>query len=385
MSADLSQPPLTPLPTGQGGSLDPAGILQGLAVPVLVVDGDNQVRYVNGATELLFEAGALLLRDRPLADLLPADSPVFAMLSQARADLARVSQYGMTVDTPRTGHREMAVQAAPMEDGVHVVLSLHEQSMAHKIGRQLMHRNAARAITAMAAVLAHEVKNPLSGIRGAAQLLEADTDAGGRELTRLICDETDRIRDLVDRMEVFADKRPVARAPVNIHTVLEHVRRVAEAGFARGVSFVERYDPSLPPVLGCRDQLVQVFLNLVKNAAEACAGEGGELVLSTAYQHGMRLAGPGGESRIDLPLVVGIQDNGGGVPEDVRAHLFDPFVTTKPRGSGLGLALVAKIVDDHGGMIECDSRPGRTVFRVMLPMATAEDGTPMDGTWGAPA
>jgi two-component system nitrogen regulation sensor histidine kinase GlnL len=218
-------------------------------------------------------------------------------------------------------------------------------------------------------MLAHEVKNPLSGIRGAAQLLDDNvSSADDRQLTQLIVDETDRICALVDRMEVFSDSRPLERGAVNIHQVLEHVRRVAQNGFARRVRITERYDPSLPPVLGNRDQLVQVFLNLIKNAAEAVPEEGGDIAITTAYQHGMRLAVPGSDKRVHLPLVVSIEDNGAGIPDDLRPHLFDPFVTTKQGGTGLGLALVAKLIGEHGGVIEFDSQPRRTVFRVMLPL-----------------
>ena len=155
-----------------------------------------------------------------------------------------------------------------------LVLTLQERSIADKIDRQLTHRNAARSVTAMAAMLAHEVKNPLSGIRGAAQLLEENAGAADRELTRLICDETDRICALVDRMDVFSDRRPIEREPVNIHEVLERVRSAAQSGFARHVRFIEEYDPSLPPVHGNRDLLIQTFLNLVKNAAEAAPDAG---------------------------------------------------------------------------------------------------------------
>ena len=145
---------------------------------------------------------------------------------------------------------------------------LQERTIADKMDRQLTHRGAARSVSALAAMLAHEIKNPLSGIRGAAQLLEQSAGDDDRTLTRLICDEADRIVKLVDRMEVFSDERPVEREPVNIHVVLDHVKRLAQSGFARRIKFIENYDPSLPPVFANRDQLIQVFLNLVKNAAE---------------------------------------------------------------------------------------------------------------------
>lgn len=354
--------------------LDPAMVLGAMPSAVIVVGRDNAIEYVNAAAEQLFQSGAPYLIGHPATDLLPADSPVMALVQQARDNALVVSEYGIGLDTPRTGHRTVAVQAAPVaESPGSVVVSLHEQSIALKIGGQLASRNAARSVTAMASMLAHEVKNPLSGIRGAAQLLESSVGEEDQVLTRLIVDEADRIVALVDRMEVFSDERPIERCAVNIHQVLEHVRRIAENGFARNVRFVEHYDPSLPPVFGNRDQLVQVFLNMIKNAAEAVPPENGEIVLSTAYQHGVRLAVPGSDAKRHLPLVVSIQDNGPGIPEDLRPHLFDAFVTTKPSGTGLGLALVAKIIGDHGGVVELDSMPRRTIFRVMLPMVQEGD------------
>ena len=263
------------------------------------------------------------------------------------------------------------LQAAPMPDQPNcVVVTLQDESAARTLDQQISARNAARSITGMAAILAHEVKNPLSGIRGAAQLLEVSAPAGDRELAVLIRDEADRIRAMVERMETFGEKK-LERQSVNIHRVLEHVRRLAGSGFGANLKFVETYDPSLPHVLGNRDQLIQVLLNLVKNAAEAIAGterQDGEIHITTGFQHGVRLSASAGRTKANLPIFVGVRDNGPGIPEDIRRHLFEPFISTKAAGSGLGLALVAKITADHGGLIDVDSRPGRTEFRIHLPV-----------------
>lgn len=355
------------------GPTDPGMILSTLPMAVLVVDAEGIIQYVNGAAEQLFESSSSHLISRSLDELIPADSTVCALVRQSLANHSPVSEFGATLDSLRTGQRTVTVHVSPMVDrSGAVLLSLMEHTLAMKIGQQLSHRDAARSVTGMADILAHEIKNPLSGIRGSAQLLEAGASEEDKVLTHLICDEADRIVKLVDRMEVFTDTRPLEREAVNIHQVMEHVRRVAENGFGKGIRFIEHYDPSLPPVWGNRDRLVQVFLNLVKNAAEACPSEGGEIVLSTHYQHGVRVQLPGTGSMINLPLVVTVQDNGGGIHEDLRSHMFDPFVTTKTKGSGLGLALVAKIVNDHGGIIEFDSLPRRTVFKVLLPIVRAQ-------------
>ncbi len=371
----MGKPVLALRNTFPGVSLDAAAVLDALASPIVVIDARSMIVHVNGAGEELFKGSATNLEGLALDTLLPADSPLFSLIEQVRDQGTAISEYGVTLQTPRIGRHFFNVQVSALAKSPGcVVVALHQRSIADKINRQLTHRGAARSVTAMASMLAHEVKNPLSGIRGAAQLLEQNCAPGDRPLTRLIRDETDRICALVDRMDVFSDGVPLRREPVNIHQVLDRVHQLARNGFARHLRFQEDYDPSLPPVSGNHDQLVQVFLNLVKNAAEASPKAGGEIVLSTAYRHGVRFAVPGSEARVHLPLMVGVHDNGGGIPEDIQPHLFDPFVTSKPSGSGLGLALVAKIIGDHGGVIEFDSRPRHTVFRVRLP-TVAENGT----------
>jgi two-component system nitrogen regulation sensor histidine kinase GlnL len=338
--------------------------------PIIALDRGGSVRFVNPAAEQFLGIGAPALHGAHLTDFIVANSPLFGLVEAVWRDGGSIAEYDVLLEGPRLSPRPVTIQGALAGEGADLlVLSLHERAIAEQMDRQFAHRDAARSMTAMAAMLAHEVKNPLSGIRGAAQLLEQDADDSGRQLTQLICDETDRIVALVDRMEAFSDHQPLARSAINIHEVLERVRRIAQSGFARHLRFAEEYDPSLPPVHGNRDLLVQVFLNLVKNAAEAAPASGGEIVLATAYRHGRRLAPVGGGRPLQVPLLVSIADNGSGIPEELKAHLFDPFVTTKRNGTGLGLALVAKVIGDHGGIIEFDSQPRKTVFRVFLPVA----------------
>lgn len=367
--------PLTDRPRSGAGAAE--AVLNALPHPVLCVAVDGRIVDVNVSTEAFFEVSANVLRRHHIGEFVPFGSPLLQLLDQARERGAPVNEYRIDLGTPRNGgERIVDVHVAPLPErpGVLVVV-LQERTIADKMDRQLTHRSAARSVTALAAMLAHEIKNPLSGIRGAAQLLEQSASDEDRQLTRLICDEADRIVKLVDRMEVFSDERPIESEAVNIHAVLEHVKRIAQTGFARGIRIVEEYDPSLPPVRANRDQLVQVFLNLVKNAAEAIGdANDGEIQLTTAFRPGVRLSVPGSSTRVSLPLQFTVRDNGPGVPEDLLPHLFDPFVTTKPTGSGLGLALVAKIVGAHGGIIECESQPRRTSFRVLMPMFTGGEG-----------
>ncbi len=360
---------------------DPAAMFATVPAACALIGRDNHFRAANPAAEDFFGISISQLRHLALSDLVPADSPLFLIVEQVRAHEVTISERDLTLESPRLSRRGVAVQASPMpEEPGAVMLTFSDWSAAKALDRQLNFRHAARSVAGMAAILAHEVKNPLSGIRGAAQLLENSVTEADRELAVLIREEADRIRALVDRMEMFGEK-PVDRGGVNIHRVLEHVRRLAQTGFAAHLRVTEQYDPSLPPVWANRDQLVQVFLNLVKNAAEAITdaqGEG-EITLITAYQPGMRVAAPGAGPRVNVPLVVTVRDNGPGIPTDVEKNLFDPFVSTKAGGSGLGLALVAKIVGDHGGLIEVDSRPGRTEFRIFLPLFPEETEGPSAG------
>jgi two-component system nitrogen regulation sensor histidine kinase GlnL len=364
-----------PRPTGL---IDPAELLNALPDPILAIDSDGRIADANTAAEAFFETGRATLTRQKLSDLLPFGSPLLALVGFVRDHGATVNEYRVDIGSVKfSADRIVDVHAAPLpNNSAGVFIMLKERTIADKMDRQLTHRGAARSVSALASMLAHEIKNPLSGIRGAAQLLETAVPDDDRVLTRLICDETDRIVKLVDRMEAFSDERPIERESINIHAVLDHVKRLGQAGFARHIRFVENYDPSLPPVYANKDQMIQVFLNLVKNAAEAIGDDAidGEIELSTAFRHGVRLKTRTSSAPVSLPLEICVRDNGPGVPPDIVENLFDPFVTNKSNGTGLGLALVAKIIGDHGGIVECESLSRRTVFRVLMPMHSLTDG-----------
>lgn len=347
-------------------------VLQALPQPIVVCGEDRSIVFVNYAAEAFFGASLSVLARQRLDDLIAFGSPITSLVETVAQRRAPMTEYRVRVGSSRFGDERIAdVFASPLSDNDgRIALLIQERTMADKIDRQMVSRGAARSVTGLASMLAHEIKNPLSGIRGAAQLLEQSVPSDEVPLAQLIREETDRIVDLIDRVEVFGDDRPMEREPINIHVVLDRVKLLAKSGVARGITFSEEYDPSLPPVYGNRDQLIQIFLNLVKNAAEALdRTQNPEIRLSTAFRPGIRISVTGVSERISLPLEIIIEDNGPGVPPDILPFLFDPFVTTKTNGSGLGLALVAKIVGDHGGVIDCESRPGRTRFRILLPVA----------------
>ncbi|RMF33693.1 MAG: PAS domain-containing protein [Alphaproteobacteria bacterium] len=339
-----------------------------LPQPALLIDGSDRIAEMNAAAQDFLAASLSQLRGRPIRRYVGETSPVMELLAQARQGRGSLAQYNIDLGWAERPPQLVDLVAAPLHesDGA-ILLTIQARSMAEKMDRRMSHRSAARSVAGLAAMLAHEIKNPLAGISGAAQLLAMSLPDSERELTDLICGETARIGALIDDVERFGDIPPVTRRPVNLHDVIDRARRSAEAGFASHVRFIEEFDPSLPPTAGDADQLMQVMLNLIKNAAEATPEIGGVIALSTSYRTGLKLALPGGGHE-GLPLQVTVSDNGRGVPEELRHDIFEPFVSSKTVGSGLGLALVSKIVSEHGGVVECDSRPGWTSFRLLLPV-----------------
>lgn len=342
-----------------------------LPVPAFLVgvrEGAECLVDCNPAAEQFLSLSRRAVIGRNFADILTVEAPIEAALSRCRVNRAPVFINDVQLCPSERAPVLASLQLALMGDNPELVLLLiNPREIAGKLGQADGIRQSARTAIGMAQMLAHEIKNPLAGITGAAQLLSMSLSGEDRDLTDLIVAETQRVVKLLDQVEQFGNQRPPECGPTNIHDVLEQARRSAQVGFAAHMRISDAYDPSLPPVWADPDQLLQVFQNLLKNAAQA-QPEGGRIRIKTYFEQSLRVRGQTGED-IALPIHVEIMDDGPGLPSEIAADIFDPFVSGRENGTGLGLALVSKILAAHNGWISVDSRPGRTVFRVSLPRA----------------
>jgi two-component system nitrogen regulation sensor histidine kinase GlnL len=338
-----------------------------LPVPAFLLDPGDMISEINPAAESFLNASARSVRGAPVFDTLAIDADLDDAFKRVRSDQSSLFMNNVDVGTGNAAPVNCNIQIAPMSGMPGFVLVLMEmRGLAARLGRSHSVKSAAKSAIGMAEMLAHEIKNPLAGITGAAQLLSMNLAGEDLELTDLIVAESRRIVKLLEQVEQFGNLRPPQRRAVNIHDLLDRARKSAAVGFGAHMTFVEDYDPSLPSTWVDGDQMVQVFLNLLKNASEACAA-GGTIRLRTFYEQSLRLRRKDGPAA--LPLQVEIADDGPGLPPEIAQDVFDPFVSGRENGTGLGLALVSKIVSEHEGWISVDSVPGRTVFRISLPVA----------------
>ncbi len=339
-------------------------VMDGITMALVSVDEGLRVTSLNSACESLFGISRRMALGLSLVDAIPHLKPYEVRLRDALAaatgfieretELKRNGDIGVTVDwtvTPFSASRKPGLLLELLAVDRQLRISRDEQLLAHFDASRELIRN-----------LAHEIKNPLGGIRGAAQLMEREyPDDGHREYTRVIIREVDRLQNLVNRM--LGPNRLPQKAPLNVHEVLEHVRSLVQAEAPPGVSVARDYDPSIPDLIGDREQLIQAVLNILRNALQAVV-EQGTIVLRTRTRRQFTI----GAVRHRLVAQIDIEDDGPGIPPLMLEKIFYPMVTTRAEGTGLGLPIAQYLVHSHGGLIECRSRPGCTVFTIYLPL-----------------
>ncbi len=343
-----------------------------LPVPAFVIGARDVISAINPAAEQFLNTSARRLEGLPVFDKLAIDAPLDGVLARVRETLSPVFVKNVDVTGGNSAPVQCNIQFAPMT-GVpeEVLIVMEPRQLSDRLGQSQTVSSSARSAIGMAEMLAHEIKNPLAGITGAAQLLAMNLKGDDREMTDLIVAESRRIVALLDQVEQFGNLRPPEKQVVIVHDILDRARRSALLGFAGNMVIREEYDPSLPPTWVDRDQMIQVILNLLKNAAEAAGPDGGTISIRTYFDLGLSLRRKDGTGA-RLPLQIEIVDDGPGIPADLMEAIFDPFVSGRENGTGLGLALVSRIVAENQGWISVDSVPGRTAFRLSLPVAPAD-------------
>jgi len=350
----------------------PIAIWMALPVPAFVIDATDGIEAANPAAESFLNISERALKGQSVLSRLRVNMPMADALARVRTNTAPI--FVNDVDVTVAGRAPVLcnIQIAPLGDAAQGILMLvSPREMADRLGRAQSSAVSARSAIGMADMLAHEIKNPLAGISGAAQLISMNASPEDQELTDLIVAETRRIVKLLEQVEQFGNMRPPERKVVNIHDLLDRARRSALVGVAARMQVIADYDPSLPETLADGDQLLQVFLNLLKNASEAAGPKGGTIRIRTFYDLSLRLRRKDGTGT-PLPLQIEIIDDGPGIKPEIAAEIFEPFVSGRENGTGLGLALVSRIISDHDSWINVDSVPGRTVFRISLPVAPKE-------------
>jgi two-component system nitrogen regulation sensor histidine kinase GlnL len=360
-------PPTSPL------GVDERGLWASLPVPAILVSSDDVIIDINAAAEGFLNASVKAVCGMPVWDIVAIDAPLEEAFARARASQTTLFVNDVDVGSGQRAPLQSQLQIAPLSGAQGVmILMISPRELAGRMTQNQSVKSAAKSAIGMAEMLAHEIKNPLAGITGAAQLLSMNLSKEDMELTDLIVAESRRIVKLLEQVEQFGNLTIPERGPVNLHDVLDRARRSALLGFGGQMRIVEDYDPSLPLAWGDKDQLLQVVLNLVKNASEAAGEAGGTIRLHSYYEHSFRLRRADGYG-VPLPLQIEVIDDGPGLPEHIAGDVFDPFVSGRENGTGLGLALVSKIVSEHDGWISVTSTPGRTVFRISLPRADAAE------------
>ena len=352
--------------------IDLDGLFRTIKHPLVILDKDDNIVASNDDAEFFFGLSRNILNKYKFTALYSTTSPLYYLINQSREKKTTIREYSlMLTNIIDKKEHEVDIQVSPFEDTDYLLLMFIERGIAKKFNRQYMQAGSAKSLVEMSSILAHEIKNPLSGIKGAAQLLLDGASHENQSLISIICDETDRINNLINSMQIFSDSSQIKKEKINMHTIFNHVKMIAENGFAKDIKFIERFDPSLPHVHGNKDLLIQVLMNLIKNSSEAIKNNSnkGEIILSSSFLSSVRISLPTSSKKIELPLCFSIEDNGGGIDKDIYENIFDPFITSKKDGKGLGLSIVSKIIQDHDGVIECGITSKGTKMSILFPVS----------------
>ena len=348
----------------------PAGyaVLDALPYPIIILDDKNHFIWLNHEAETFFNSSLAIFQGTSAKEYFNSDSVLFKMISRVKQTGRSLSEHSVTLSTPRLKDTIVNIQVGSLySSDDFIVISLQKNTLEQIAKSRTLFKGAALSMSKITALLAHEIRNPLAGIKGAAQLLELELGQENQELSNLIVIEADRIIKLLERIEKLSTDKPLHLEEINIHEVIDHCLMVTGSSFGRHLNIQRDFDPSLPLMLADRDLLIQLFLNLFKNASEATK-KNDTMIVKTSYA----LATPHSPSNQyglnQLPLQIDIIDTGKGIPPELYGFVFEPFISNKLNGSGLGLALVASVVSEHGGAIDVKSVTGETHFKINFPL-----------------
>ena len=349
-------------------------IMNSMTFPVIIIDLENKISIINIAGENFLKSSSKMIVGNTIENYLPFSSPLLDLIRKCKKDGVGFNEYGLDLSNPRIGtKKDVDAQVTSLPDGSVMIIFIDNGFERNFLTRSSSNKSG-DTLSYFASMLAHEVKNPLAGIRGAAQLIERQYPKINNKLTVLICNEVDRIKRLIENIEIFDTPNSFDLKPLNIHSVLRHTSDVLKNSQDIKIEIKEHFDPSIPDILGNRDQLIQLFLNLMTNSCDAIKEKNKEnksdigiISLFTSFKHGPIIKKKSSGERINLPIEIRVSDNGPGINESYKNNIFEPFVSSKKSSKGgLGLAMVKKIIDDHDGLISFESSPSGTAFLINL-------------------
>ena len=346
-------------------------ILNELRTPVFLVNKSNIIIYTNEIGEEFFGISSSILVGKEINEFIPTDSPILNLIERVRKNNIGITEESLDFSNLNFPKRKVRVHLVPLSfDNNKIIIQISQLALSEMFQSQRVNSKISKSFSSMVDMLMHELKNPLSGIKGASQLIESDLQGNPNllELTQLISIECDRIEDLLNRMDQISNNSvKLNYESLNIHEILNHCKRVAENSFGAKINFINEYDPSLPRLFANKNLLIQIIINLLKNATEA-SKSGGNIKIRTSFNSNKITSFNKEEIPTPLPLQIEIIDFGIGIPNNLLSNIFDPFVSSKKEGKGLGLSIVASGLEEMGAVIDVSSNPGFTNFCVNFPL-----------------